>query len=117
VQTNRTGATLPVTTGKAMELHIALGTKPAKEPRDPLPVTAKDIHEIAGVYQNGGQRIETSAKDGRLFVKRGLGPEVELVKRGDHSFDAGGAEFTMVSGADGLIEYVHSGLRSFARVR
>ncbi len=117
VQTNLTGATLPVTTVKAMELYVTLTPKPGTERRDPLPVTANDLREASGVYENGDQRIEIAAKDGRLFVKRGRGGESELVKHGEGSFSTGnGGEFTIVAGADGQIEYVHSGLRSFARV-
>lgn len=117
VQTNRTGATLPVTTGKALELYLALGPSPSKERRDPLPVTADDIRRIAGVYQNGDQHIEIAAKNSRLFLNRGRGAEVELIKHGGHSFGAGGAEYITIDGSDDQIEYLHSGLRSFARVR
>ncbi len=117
VQTNLTGATLPVTTVKAMELYVELTPKPGAERRDPMQLTANDLNRIAGVYQNGDQRIEITAKDGHLFVKRGRGAESELAKHGDGSFGAGnGGEFTMVADVDGQIEYVHSGLRSFARV-
>ena len=41
-----------------------------------------------------------------------------MIKYGeaDYGAERGAASFTMVRGADGKTEYVHSGLRSFARV-
>jgi hypothetical protein len=48
-------------------------------------------------------------------MKRGAGAEVAMVKYGDTEFGPG--TLIMVRGADGKTEYVHTGLRSFARVR
>jgi hypothetical protein len=118
LQTNLTGANLPVTIEKVMEANFSLAPKPPKARIDPLPVTADDIRGIAGVFQNGEQRIEIAAKNGRLIISRGREVQVELAKYGDRSFrDPKGAEFTAVPGSDGRIEYLHSGLRSFVRVK
>jgi CubicO group peptidase (beta-lactamase class C family) len=117
VQTNRSGATLPATAEKALELVAHLAPKPAETKPAAVPVTADDIKRLAGVYQNGEQRIEIVACDGKLYVKRGgRGAETELLAHGDNTY-SGGGEFTMIPGADGSAEYLHAGLRSFARVR
>jgi CubicO group peptidase (beta-lactamase class C family) len=115
VETNRTGSTLPATEAVALELIGHLGPRPSPPARQILPVSAAEISKIVGIYQNGGQRIEIAARDGRLFVKRG-GSETEFERHSETSFRAG-TEYTLVAGASGAIEYLHSGARSFARVK
>ena len=68
-----------------------------------------------GQYQNGAETIEIVARENQLYMKRGAGAEVVMVKYGDTEFGPG--TLIMVRGADGKTEYVHTGLRSFARVR
>ncbi len=114
VLTNRSGATLPATAEKALELLAPLAAKPAEISSPALPVTPLEIERITGIYQNGDQRIEIVAYGNRLFVKRG-GKEIELVRHGETSF-SGAGQFTTIPGADGKIQYLHSGLRAFARV-
>jgi len=115
VQTNRSGATLPATLGEASGLLVPLGP-PASSDDQTSRITPDDTARIAGVYENGSQRIEIAARDNRLFLKRGRGVEVELAKRSASSFTAGTMRLAMVAGADGKTEYVHTGARSFARV-
>lgn len=116
VQTNRSGATLPATMEAATALLVPL--KPPAAPIDDKspPLAAEDISRIAGVYQNGAQRIEIAARDNRLFVKRGAGAQVELTRRGESLFSAADTRFVIVKGPGGRSEYVFSGGRSFARV-
>ena len=116
MQTNRSGATLPATMAHATELLAPLGPPPPGT-NAILKVTPNDVSRIEGVYQNGSQRIEILSRDNRLFLKRDRRAEVELVKHSDSSFTAATAVFNMVAGADGRNEYIHSGSRSFARVR
>jgi len=116
VQTNRSGATLPATIETAVGLLVPLGPKGAVENTPAMKITDSDLARDTGIFQNGEQRIEITARNNRLFLKRGEGKETELVKHGDASFAAGNGKFTMIAGADGKVEYVHSGLRSFARV-
>lgn len=118
VQTNRTGATLPQTMVKALEMLLTLG--PVGGPiKSPVPVTGQDLERNAGMFRNGDQRVEIVARENRLFLKRGAAPEVAMIKYGDTDFglERAAGSFTMIRGADGKTEYVHSGLRSFARVR
>jgi len=116
IETNRSGATLPATLDKAMELLL-----PLQERRTPalksLAVTPQDAARHAGVYRNGDQSIEIVGREGKLFLKRTNGGEVALVKRSETRYAAeGGAEYVM-TGDGGRTEYVTSGSRSLARVR
>jgi CubicO group peptidase (beta-lactamase class C family) len=113
---NRTGAGLPATADKAMELMLPL--KPRTVPaRRVMEVTADDLRRHPGVYQNGDARIEVTARDGRLYLKRGRTAEVALNKLGADRFGVEGAsgEFVFVAGERGVSEYVASGSRSLAR--
>jgi len=118
VQTNRTGATLPQTTVKALEMLVNLGPVGGAI-KSPERVTGQDLERNVGMFRNGDQRIEIIARENRLYLKRGAAPEVAMIKYGDtdYGLEKGAGSFTMVRSADGKTEYVHSGLRSFARVR
>jgi CubicO group peptidase (beta-lactamase class C family) len=118
VQTNRTGATLPQTTVKALEMLLTLGPVGGAI-KSAVPATGEDLARNAGIFRNGDQRIEIVARENRLYLKRGATPEVAMIKFGDtdYGLEKAAGLFTMVRGADGKTEYVHSALRSFARVR
>ena len=83
--------------------------------RTAQPLTAEDLDCNAGTFQNGAERIEITARENKLYMKQGAAAEVAMVKYGDAEYGPG--TFIMVRGADGKTEYVHTGLRSFARVR
>jgi CubicO group peptidase (beta-lactamase class C family) len=114
VQTNRSGATLPGTAEKALELVAHLEPKPAQPKPETMPLSSADVQRLVGVYENGEQRIEIVAHDNRLYVKR-ANKETELVSRGENHF-SGGGEFTVIRGEGGTVRYLYSGLRAFARV-
>jgi CubicO group peptidase (beta-lactamase class C family) len=114
VQTNKSGATLPQTTEKALEMLVSLGPKESSK-RTAQPLTGEDLSCNAGTFQNGAERIEIVARENKLYMKRGAAPETAMIKYGDTEYGPG--SFLMVRGADGKTEYLHSGLRSFARVR
>jgi hypothetical protein len=116
VQTNRSGATLPSTVGVASGLLVPLGPPSPPTDNETPRITADDAARVAGVYENGSQRIEIVVRDNRLVLKRARGAEVELAKRSQNSFTAGTSRLTMVAGTDGKTEYVHTGARSFVRV-
>jgi CubicO group peptidase (beta-lactamase class C family) len=114
VQTNKSGATLPQTTARALEMLVSLGPAESTE-RSAHALTAEDLTRNAGTFRNGAETIEIVARENQLYMKRGATAEVAMIKYGDAEFGPG--TFIMVLGADGKTEYVHSGLRSFARVR
>ena len=100
------------------------GAKGALGPREragksALPLNGDDLERNAGTYRNGDQRIEIVARENRLYLKRGGAPEAAMIKYGDteYGLERGAASYTTVRGAGGKTEYVHSGLRSFARVQ
>ena len=114
VETNRSGASLPATAERALELVAQLSEKPAEKKPAALPVSAEQIQKITGVYRNGDQRIDIITRDNRLYVTLS-GREFELVNHGENHF-SGGAEFTLVPGARGTVRYLCAGLRAFVRV-
>jgi hypothetical protein len=107
---NQSGASLPATADKALQLMLPL------KPQIPIvramtEVTANDLRRYPGVYRNGDSRIEVSAKDGKLWLKRG-GSNGALTKLGEGRFaqEGSGGSYVFVDGG-----YVHSGGRSFAK--
>jgi CubicO group peptidase (beta-lactamase class C family) len=114
VETNRTGSTLPATEEKVLELIGHLSEKDAPMEPKTLPIAAAEIPKIVGVYQNGDQRIEIVARGERLYLKRG-NSDIEFIRHGENTFTAG-AEYTTVYGAGRMVEFLHSGMRSFARL-
>jgi len=114
VQTNKSGGTLPETEEKALEMLVTLAPRESTA-RVAQPIAAEDLTRNAGVYQNGEERIEIVAREGKLYMKRGTEREMAMVKYGDAEYGPG--NLVMVRGTDGTTEYVHTGLRSFARVR
>jgi CubicO group peptidase (beta-lactamase class C family) len=116
VLANRTGANLPASTDKALELVL-----PAMQPkstigRRALDITADDLRRHPGVYRNGESRVEIAARDGKLYVKRAAA-ETALGKLNASRFAAEGTgtEYVFVGGADGVSEYLFTGGRSLAR--
>jgi CubicO group peptidase (beta-lactamase class C family) len=97
VATNRSGATLPATAEKALEMMVSLKERVAPARRE----TATS--GVVGVYRNGDQRIEVVERGGKLVVVRGAS-EVPF------------SGYVTVPG-EGRVEYLWSGSRAFARVR
>ncbi len=117
VQTNRTGATLPETEEKALEMLLPMRPK-EKRKLSPIALTADDIARVAGIYQNGDQRIEITARQTRLYLKRGQSTEALLYKYSDTEYRTENPpdRFTLIPGSDGKPEFVHRGARSFVRI-
>jgi CubicO group peptidase (beta-lactamase class C family) len=117
IQTNRSGANLPATLERASELLLPLAPKTDAKPRTSLAISNDDLRRVAGVYRNGDQRIEIAARDGKLYLKRGAA-EDPLEKHSASRYAASrGGEYVMTPAADGSVEYITSGSRSFARMR
>lgn len=115
VLANRSGASLPRTLEKATELALALPPAPdASDEAAPSmpPMTDAERSAYAGVYSQGLRTMEVVARDGRLFVKQGTS-ESELRRIGPHRF---APNWFFVAAADGRIEYLHAGGRSWKKV-
>jgi CubicO group peptidase (beta-lactamase class C family) len=106
VQTNRTGGNLPATIERASELMLPLAPRTDPPAQAALRLTEEDLRRIPGRYRNGEQSLEITARDGRLFIKRGR-QESELVKHSSRRF----SNYVI----DG--DYVTAGSRSYARAR
>ncbi len=116
VVTNRSGANLPAAAEKALEFLLPFKDRPQPPAPEALAVTPQDIARVAGVYRNGDQKLEIVERAGKLLLLRGAA-ELPLVKRTANRYaqENGGAEYIAVPGADGRIEYLHAGSRSYAR--
>lgn len=115
VLANRTGASLPRTAQKAIELALALSPLPADPSRHdapPLPMTAQEMTSYVGVYSQGARRMEIVVRDGRLVLRQGT-RETELSRTDLHRF---APNLFFVAAPDGRIEYVHSGGRSWKKI-
>ncbi len=99
VTTNRSGATLPATAEKALEMMVKLGERGAPATRAVPAASA-----VVGTYRNGDQRVEVVENDGKLVVRRGAA---------ETPFSG----FVAVPGADGRVEYLWQGSRAMARLR
>jgi CubicO group peptidase (beta-lactamase class C family) len=118
ILTNLSDGNLPETAEKALELLVPLTPKPAITAMKPaIPISADDIARVVGVYKNGDQRIEITARDNRLFVKDSTHPEAELTKRSEVSFAVGSTDVTILTGTGIRCEYVHLAGRAFSRVQ
>jgi CubicO group peptidase (beta-lactamase class C family) len=111
VLANRSGASLPRTMQKAMDLVLAL----PEAPREPVPPVTKineqEMSAYVGVYTQGARKMEIVKRDGKLFLKQGT-RETELDRVGPHRFTS---NLFFVTAVDGTVEYLHSGGRSWKK--
>src|SRR5262249_34766232 len=109
VLANRTGATLPKSAEKAMELALPL-TPPAKV-RDPDKPNRPELERLAGVYRNGAATVELRWEDGKLVLLDGK-TRAAAIPLGESRFRADG-EFEMILGRDGTTVYLSRGARAY----
>ena len=118
---NRTGVALNKTAEKAMELMLPLKPKEADKPKPELPMSESEMAGYVGKYGQRSVSYEIVLKDGKLFLKQGEN-EVPITKVDDNRFAATlpgslrPMQFSLVSGADGKVEYLHAGLRASRRI-
>ena len=119
ILTNRTGANLPETADKALELLTPMQPKGARPQKTALPISDDDVRRVAGTYKNGEQTLEISAEAGKLYLKRPNYVKAPLVKRSDIRYAVEGmpGELVVVAGPSGKAEYINQGSRSLARVK
>ena len=112
VLANRSGASLPRSAAKAMEIVLGL----APDRRDTTPtaaaLTSQEMARYVGVYSQGQRSMEIVARDGKLFLKQGQ-RETELQPTGELRLGS----YSFVAAPDGTIEYLHSGGRSWKKIR
>ena len=116
VQTNLTGANLPATVEKAMELLLPVAPPAAGAGSLPATCSAANASRLVGVWRNGAEQIAIAVRAGRGYLKRG--EAAESVIQGCSLTGlrtATGARYIVVAGPDGNPAYLHAGSRSFAR--
>ncbi|HSB09418.1 MAG TPA: serine hydrolase domain-containing protein [Blastocatellia bacterium] len=117
VLANRSGASLNKTVAKAMELMLPLKAK-EEEKTQKIAMTAAEMAGYAGLYSQGGTRVEIFIKDGKLMGRQD-NAEGLITRTGGQSFSIampnGPSTFALVPGSDGKAEYLHMGLRSLKR--
>jgi len=113
---NLTGAALPRTVDKAMELALNLPPREEVKTKAPVDMSREEMGKYVGVYRNGDSREELLIKDGKLVLKRG-GRESAVVKLDEQHFKAGSTngEFVLVFGPNGRAEYIFAGGRALSR--
>ena len=119
VVTNKSGETLPRTRMKATEMFLTLKPEPPEKPKVAQPITAVEVANFAGKYNNGPQTWEIIARDGKLYFKQS-GDELELSKTEQFRLSFGTAmenDLVFVANTRGEIEYVFDGLYSARKVR
>jgi CubicO group peptidase (beta-lactamase class C family) len=116
VLANRSGVSLERTAEAAIEAVL----KPAPETTPPtrrtLPTTSAERARFAGEYSQGSRQITIEAKGDRLIVRQG-GRETPAQLTGDLELTAGESRFVFVTDASGAVTFLHSGGRSWRKIR
>src|SRR4029453_18391365 len=99
---------------------LRLKPREAEKPKQHLTMSAAEMSNYVGKYEQRDVSFEILLKEGKLFVKKGSN-ELLISKIGDSRFAAAAPgnsramEFTLVPGSDGKAEYFHVGLRAAKR--
>jgi CubicO group peptidase (beta-lactamase class C family) len=112
---NRTGVGLNATAVKAME--IALPLEPATPSTTAQSAIAPaDMPAYVGTYSQGPRTMAVLIRDGKLLLKQN-NRETPLVKFGNTELATeSGARWVVVRGANGQVEYLHAGSRSWRKM-
>jgi CubicO group peptidase (beta-lactamase class C family) len=116
VLANRSSVSLTRTANAAIEAVFTLAPAPVEAPKVVLTMTPAEAARIAGVYSQGARQIELVAHDAALFVKVAA-RETAIEKVAENELMIGTARYFMVRGSSGVVEYLHAGGRSWARVQ
>jgi hypothetical protein len=112
---NRTGVGLSNSVDRATD--IALGLEPSTTTAPaPMTLSANEMHAYTGTYSQGPRTIAVLVRDGKLLLKQG-NLETPLTMFGDDELRAEGGRYVFVRNASGSIEYLHSGSRSWRKVK
>ncbi len=117
---NRTGASLPRTAEKALELLLPFTPQVSEKPQS-ITMSEAEMQRCVGVFAQGSNIVELLPVEGKLFAKRG-NQQFPVNKVGEGRFTAGpldrpAVSFALVFGANGKAEYFHAGGRSLRRIK
>jgi CubicO group peptidase (beta-lactamase class C family) len=112
---NRTGENLPRTRGKIMDMLGVPRREPVSTEESAIPPT--EFAKYKGAYKNGDARSQITERDGKLYFRQmelRKGEGGWLIMKSPEGRTTG--RVFAVPGADGKIEYLHIGGRSFSRM-
>jgi CubicO group peptidase (beta-lactamase class C family) len=113
---NRTGIGLNATVEKATAIALSLEPLSASTAAQSA-LTPAEMSALAGTYSQGPRTMEVLVRDGKLLLKQGS-RETPLVKFGDqHIGTDSAARWVVVRDANGAVEYLHAGSRSWRKVK
>jgi CubicO group peptidase (beta-lactamase class C family) len=116
---NRTG--IGLTTTAEMAMQIALSSLPPRTTSDNstgAPSAARvvpDVNSYVGTYTQGPRTVELLVRDGELILKQNNREQTALVSEG--GLHVGSGRWIVVRGANGAVEYLHAGGRSWRKVK
>ena len=112
---NRTGIGLNATAVKAMEIALPLAPRTTSAaPQTAL--TPADMNAYAGTYSQGPRTMDVLIRDGKLLLKQN-NRETPLMKFGDQEIGTdSGARWVVVRAANGAVDYLHAGSRSWRKI-
>jgi CubicO group peptidase (beta-lactamase class C family) len=116
VLANRSGVTLARTADKATEVALNLPPAKAEPTRQPVPTTAEERARFIGTYSQGPRQM-TIALKGDALVLQQAARELPLQKVGDLAFSSAAGSYVFVADASGAVTFLHTGGRSWRKVR
>ncbi len=116
VLANRTGVTMPRTAAAAIEAVLSPAAAPTPPTRTPMMLTAADRGRYRGTYSQGGRQMVVDVKSDVLVLRQGT-RETPMEPVESHVFTAGGARYVFVVNEAGVVQFLHSGGRSWRKVQ
>jgi CubicO group peptidase (beta-lactamase class C family) len=118
VMGNRSNAMLAGVAHRALEMLVKFEPPEKELDATSVKLSAEDLAQYAGTYAGGAIRINLSASNGALHATMDGKTHVATpLGQGRFSVDGPLGYFVLVPGRDGSVRYLHSNLRSFARLQ
>jgi CubicO group peptidase (beta-lactamase class C family) len=113
---NRSGVTLARTVDAATAAVLKLPPAPAEPKPAVMPTTVAERARFVGTYSQGPRQMTIALKDDGLILQQ-AGRELPLQKVGDLEFAAAAGRYVFVADSTGVITFLHSGGRSWRKVK
>jgi CubicO group peptidase (beta-lactamase class C family) len=116
VLANRSGVSLTRTATAAIETALKLPPAPGTPARTVMPTSAAERARLVGTYSQGSRQITIAEKGDALILRQGTN-ESPLEKVGDLEFSGGAGRYVFVADASGAVTFMHSGGRSWRKIK
>ena len=116
VLANRSGISMLRTADAALEAFLKPATSRTSSKPTIMSTSTADHARFAGEYSQGPRRMIIESKGSELILRQGS-RETPLQKTGDLELTAAETELVFVTDASGAITFVHSGGRSWKKIR